>query len=57
MLYSIGQPSKAFTTNKKNGTVSLKKGYFKTAEPLHDEKGTKGWIQIGIKKDHVQKPL
>ncbi len=57
VLYESGVAAEAFDTDPRTGKVSLRKGYYNTAEPVNDLGEPQGWVQIGVNERFVREEV
>lgn len=57
VLHESGSAAEAFVADKLTGKVSLREGYFSSADPVRLNDDAVGWIQIGINERFVRENL
>ncbi len=57
VLYESGTAAKAFDADPRTGKISLRDGYYNTAEPVNDLETAVGWVQIGVNERFVREKV
>ena len=57
VLYESGSATKAFDADPRTGKISLREGYYNTAEPVKEAETTVGWVQIGVNERFVREKV
>ncbi len=57
VLYESGTAAKAFDSDPRTGKISLREGYYNTAESVNDTETAVGWVQIGVNERFVREKV